>query len=124
MDNVAVYFPLGAVVRAELANRLDTILRGLSGRAAVPDGTGMLFDMGHAAVQRFWMRDTLVGLDMVFLDADLTVVGIVADTVPGDPALRGVDAPSRYVLEVPAGWCARNGVMPRQRAEVVALPAR
>jgi len=124
VDRVAVYSPSGARVLAELADRPETILRGLAGRAAVPDGTGMPFDMGFSAPHRFWMRDTLVALDMVFLSPDGTVVGVVERAAPGDPALRGVDAPSRYVLEVPAGWCARHGVAVGQRVEVVALPAR
>jgi len=124
VSDVAVYFPSGAQVRAELADRADTILRGLSGRAEVPDGTGMLFDMGSVALHRFWMRDTLVGLDMVFLDPEGLVVGIVADAAPLTSDLRGVLAPSRYVLEVPAGWCARSGVAPRQRAVFVSPPSR
>ena len=122
MNRVAVYFPSGAQVFAEYATRAEEILRGLSRRAEVPDGTGMLFDMGTVALHRFWMRDTWVGLDMIFLDPAWTVVGVVAGAAPGDPALLGVATPSRYVLEVPAGWVARNGVAVGQRAQVVRLP--
>jgi len=120
---VAVYFPSGASVRAELAQSPEAIRRGLSGRAQVPDGTGMLFDMGRTAPHRFWMRDTRVGLDMIFLDAGRAVVGVVERAAPLDPTPRGVAAPSRYVLEVPAGWSDRHGVAVGQRAELVALPS-
>ena len=122
MNTVTVYFPSGARVLAEYATRAEEILRGLSRRAEVPDGTGMLFDMGTVARHRFWMRDTWVPLDMIFIDSDGTVVGVVEGAAPGDPALRGVDAPSRYVLEVSAGWSGRHGVAAGQRAVVVALP--
>lgn len=124
MTRVAVYLPSGARVLAELAADRDAILRGLSHRTEVPDGTGMLFDMGYSAPHRFWMRDTWVALDMVFLDEGLAVVGVVEGAAPGGTALLGVEAPSRYVLEVPAGWCARHGVAVGQRTAVVALPQR
>ena len=120
--NVAVYFPSGARVLAEFAYTWAAIERGLMHRPSVPYGTGMLFDMGHLAVHRFWMKDTLVPLDMVFIAPNWTVVGIVENAMPHDVTLRGVDAPSRYVLEVPGGWCARNGVEAGQMATVVRLP--
>ncbi len=92
------------------------------GRTRVPEGTGMLFDMGRLDVHRFWMEGTLVPLDMVFMGPDWVVVGIVPNAVPFDRTLRGVQALSRYVLEVPGGWSARHGVVPGQRADVVVLP--
>jgi uncharacterized protein len=91
-------------------------------RPTVPDGTGMFFVMGSKAVHRFWMKDTLVPLDMIFIDAEWRVVGIVENAVPHDETLRGVDAVSRYVLEVPGGWSERRGVAVGQRVEVVRLP--
>jgi uncharacterized membrane protein (UPF0127 family) len=124
VQTVTVYFPSGAQVFAELADRAETILRGLSHRTEVPEGTGMLFDMGSVARHLFWMRDTWVSLDMVFLDPEGTVVGIVEGALPGDPTLLGVATPSRYVLEVAAGWSGRHGVAVGQRAQVVALPDR
>lgn len=121
--NVAVYFPSGARVLAELVTDRRAIERGLSRRSSVPDGTGMLFDMGSLYAHRFWMADTWVPLDMVFIEPRYRhVVGVVADAQPLDPTLVGVPAPSRYVLEVPGGWCARNGVSVGQRATVVRLP--
>ena len=121
--NVAVYFPSGVRVLAEFAYTWAVIERGLMYRWSVPDGTGMLFDMGHLAVHRFWMKDTLVPLDMVFIAPNWVVVGIVPNTVPHDVTLRGVDALSRYVLEVPGGWCARNGVDRGQIVTVALLPS-
>jgi len=85
-------------------------------RRTVPEGTGMLFDMGRTAVHRFWMKHTWVPLDQVFLNAAGGVVGIIQNRAPGDLAARGVDVPSRYVLEVPGGWCWRHGVCVGQRA--------
>jgi uncharacterized protein len=120
VNRVAVYFPSGARVLAELATSRPDIERGLMYRRVVPDGTGMLFDMGRLYAHRFWMKDTWVPLDMVFIER--FVVGIVPSAQPMDPTLVGVSAPSRYVLEVPGGWSARNGVKVGQLVEVVRLP--
>ena len=120
--NVAVYFPSGARVLAEVVTTRADIERGLMHRPSVPDGTCMLCDMGHVAPHRFWMKDTQVPLDMVFIGQDWVVVGIVYRAVPFDITFRGVSSASRYVLEVPSGWSTRNGVAPGQMATVVRLP--
>jgi uncharacterized protein len=113
---VIVYFPSGASVLVELATTPDQIRRGLMHRPTVPDGTGMLFDMRRTATYRFWMKNVLVPLDMVFLTEAGVVVGICSNIPAHDVTPHGVQAPSRYVLEVPGGWCARNGVTIDQRA--------
>jgi uncharacterized membrane protein (UPF0127 family) len=120
--NVVIYFPSGARVLAELVTTRPDIERGLMHRRSVPEGAGMLFDMGRVTLHRFWMKDTLVPLDMLFIRPGGMIVGIVENTVPHDPTLRGVDVPSRYVLEVPGGWCTRHGVAAWQRVEVVRPP--
>lgn len=110
MATVTVYFPAGATVRAELAADPESRARGLSGRASVPDGTGMLFDMETEARSPFWMAGARVPLDLVFINADHRVVEVVERARPGDVSLLGATYPARYVLEVPGGWVARNGV--------------
>jgi len=117
---VNVYFPSGASVRAELATTPDQIQRGLMFRASVPDGTGMLFDMGRTGLHRFWMQNVRVPLDMIFLDEQHVVVGVRANAQPFDTTLSGYH--SRYVLEVSGGWCARNGAGVGQRAEIISAP--
>jgi len=112
-----VYFPSGAQRAVEVAREPADIRRGLAGRPRV-DG-GMLFDMGRVAEHRFWMKDTLVALDMIFINASWIVVGVVEQATPGDETRRGVGAPSRYVLEVPGGWARRHGVAAGQRVTVV-----
>jgi uncharacterized membrane protein (UPF0127 family) len=79
-------------------------------RSALPEGTGMLFIFPTEAVQSFWMRNTLIPLDMVFIDHRLRVVGVVQWAEPHTLNSRTVGKPSVYVLEVPGGWTARNGV--------------
>ncbi len=84
--------------------------RGLMWRTELPEGTGMLFIFPAEVVQSFWMRNTLIPLDMVFIDRRLRVVGVVQWAEPRTLTSRTVGKPSLYVLEVPGGWTSRNGV--------------
>ena len=122
MQAVAVYFPSGAYVRAEVAADQAARQRGLTGRRAVPEDTGMLFDFGRSAPHRFWMEGTLVPLDMVFFGPDYAVVHVVKSARPLDRSTYGGRVSSRYVLEVAGGWVDRHGVTVGQRAAVFRLP--
>jgi uncharacterized membrane protein (UPF0127 family) len=107
-----VVFPgVGAWV---LAERAKDLAAGLSGRPSIPDGTGMLFDMGKRSYPRFWMRGVSFPLDLLFLD-DGAVVDLASGALPYDERFIVPRAPARYVLEVPGGWCARSGVGVGQR---------
>jgi uncharacterized membrane protein (UPF0127 family) len=70
----------------------------------------MLFVMGEERVHTFWMKNTFIALDMIFITKDLKVAGVSADAVPQTEDLRYVDAVSSYVLEVNAGWAKAHGV--------------
>src|SRR5438105_86278 len=71
---------------------------------------GMLFVFPTESPQSFWMKNTPLPLDMVFIGADRRIVGIVVDTKPFSTNPLGVDAASQYVLEVHAGFCAQHGI--------------
>lgn len=86
--------------------------RGLMFRRALPDGTGMLFIFPSAGPHTFWMKNTLIPLDMLFADGNGTVLGCVQRAEPMTTSPRSVPGESQYVLEVPGGWCAENRVGP------------
>ena len=94
----------------EIADTGPLRTRGLMWRTELPEGTGMLFIFPAEVVQSFWMRNTLIPLDMVFIDRRLRVVGVVQWAEPRTLTSRTVGKPSLYVLEVPGGWTSRNGV--------------
>ena len=94
----------------EIADTSPLRTRGLMWRSALADGTGMLFIFPTEVVQSFWMRNTLIPLDMVFIDRRMEVVGVVQWAEPRTLTSRTVGKPSLYVLEVPGGWTSRNGV--------------
>jgi len=108
-------------VRVEVVSTPEALAHGLMYRSELADGHGMLFVFPEESDHRFWMKNTLIPLDMIFIGADGTIVGIHRDATPLSTAPVGVGRPSRYVLEVPGGWTGRTGVAPGQRVE---LPTR
>ena len=97
-------------VSVEIANTPATREQGLMYRTDLGADAGMLFLFPHDEDLRFWMKNTPLPLDMVFIDASRAIVGIVADTRPFSTQGLGVGKPSRYVLEVHAGFCAKHGI--------------
>lgn len=97
-------------VDVELATDNDSRTRGLMWRRALADGVGMLFIFPGDSVHSFWMRNTLIPLDMLFITAEGVVAGIVANAQPQTLSPRTVGKPSRYVLEVPGGWCEQKAI--------------
>jgi uncharacterized protein len=98
------------VVEVEIAATHDARTRGLMWRRELADGKGMLFIFKQQQPLTFWMKNTLIPLDMLFIDADLKIVGVVENAEPKTFTSRGVPGPSMFVLEVPAGWWAKKGL--------------
>jgi uncharacterized membrane protein (UPF0127 family) len=63
-------------VNAEVARTSQERSKGLMDRIEVPDGTGMLFVFEREANRTFWMQDTLISLDIAFLDSSMTIIDI------------------------------------------------
>lgn len=108
-------------VEVEVAATPESRARGLMWRKELPAGKGMLFIFPEDAVQGFWMRNTLIPLDMLFIDSKGRVVGIVENAEPRSLKSRGVGAPSKYVLEVPGGWTQKAGVLTGSTVEFEGL---
>ena len=108
---VSIATPSGeATVAVEVVSTVPGIRQGLMFRDYLAPHTGMLFCMGSDFPWRFHMRNTYVPLDLIFITRDFIVAGVIADAQPHDGAM-GIAAPSRYVLEVNAGWAAAHGVV-------------
>ncbi len=97
-------------VKVEIAATRESKTRGLMHREKLPEGHGMLFVFRYLEVRAFWMKNTLIPLDMIFIGAGGRIVGIVHEAEPLSPVSRSVGIPSRYVLEVRGGWAAEKGV--------------
>lgn len=97
-------------VEVEVAATRDARTRGMMWRTELAAGKGMLFLFPEEEVQSFWMRNTLIPLDMIFITTGMKVAGIVERAEPRTLTARSVGAPSQYVLEVPGGWSQSVGV--------------
>jgi uncharacterized protein len=94
----------------ELAITPEQRRQGLMFRESLDADQGMLFDFGDAVPVTMWMRNTLIPLDMLFIDADGRIARIVADTEPLSDAVIGSGDPVRAVLELAAGTSAELGI--------------
>jgi uncharacterized protein len=111
-----------AEVALEVANTPETRTRGLMYRKDLPESRGMLFVFDEDSDHEFWMKNTLIPLDMLFIGADGRIVGVGADATPLSTVPIRVGHPSRFVLEVPGGWAARHRVAPGDQVELVGVP--
>lgn len=85
--------------------------KGLSGREAMPSNAGMLFAFAEPTVPAFWMKEMKFPLDLIWLDANQRVVGISSNLSPKTyPQTFSSGRPIQYVLEVNAGWAAKNKI--------------
>lgn len=105
------------VVQVEVVKTQQTRARGLMYRERMAEDAGMLFLFRAPEHQTFWMRNTYIPLDMIFIGADRRVVGVAENAAPRTDTTREVDGDSQYVLEVNAGFARRWGVGPGTRVE-------
>jgi uncharacterized membrane protein (UPF0127 family) len=97
-----------AAVKVEIANTSETRELGLMYRSHLDDNAGMLFIFPSPNAAQFWMKNTVIPLDMFFADSSGKVLGIVANAQPYSEALLGGFAGTLYVLEVNGGYASRH----------------
>ncbi|MEQ1901529.1 MAG: DUF192 domain-containing protein [Devosia sp.] len=107
----------------EVADTEKSRSYGLMNRASLAPDRGMLFDYGREQLAQFWMKDTLIPLDMVFASADGTVRTIHENARPLD--LTGIpsEVPVRFVLEIKGGRSAEIGLKPGDKLEHIRVGA-
>lgn len=95
------------VFRVEMAVTPEERRQGLMFRDHLGPDRGMLFDNGRDQVATMWMKNTLISLDMLFIDRDGRIASIAENTEPLSTAVISSGVPVRAVLEVPGGTAAR-----------------
>lgn len=98
------------VVSVEIADTDKERAHGLMNRSELAPDHGMIFIFPNERVQTFWMKNTLIPLDMVFVDRDRRIVGIVESAEPETLTERSVGVPSTYVIEVNGGFMREHGI--------------
>lgn len=103
------------VFAVEMANTPQEQARGLMFRRSLPEGQGMLFDFHQEQPTSFWMKNTYIPLDMIFIRADGTVSTVGANAVPYSERPIPSAGPVRAVLEINAGLAKSLGIEPGAR---------
>jgi uncharacterized membrane protein (UPF0127 family) len=97
-------------VAVELARTPGERERGLMYRQKLEAGRGMLFLFPEPSGLKFWMHNTYIALDMIFMDAERRVVYVEENAEPLTDAPRGPERPTQFVLEVPGGFSRAAGI--------------
>jgi uncharacterized protein len=100
---------------AEFANTPAQRARGLMFKARLPERQGMLFDFGRDQEIRMWMKNTLIPLDMIFIQSDGRIHRIEQNTKPGSLRPISSNGSVRAVLEMRAGTSKKYGIAPGDR---------
>jgi uncharacterized membrane protein (UPF0127 family) len=103
------------VFAVEMASTPEEQAKGLMFRRQLPEGQGMLFDFHQEQPTSFWMKNTYIPLDMIFIRGDGRILRIAENTVPLSEALVPSGGPVRAVLEVIAGTAKKLGIAPGDR---------
>jgi len=94
----------------ELADTAESRAQGLMFRQELAEDKGMLFDFKEEREVAFWMRNTFIPLDMIFIAADGTIMNIYENARPQDETAIPSLFPVRFVLEIPGGRSAEIGL--------------
>ena len=99
-------------VNVEIADTPAERTKGLMFRQFLDENSGMLFIFENEDYYGFWMKNTLIPLDIIFIDRDLTIVDIIeAEPCEEEPCESySTTQYSRYILEVNQGFAARNNI--------------
>lgn len=97
-------------MNVEVADSPAKRVLGLQFRRDLDENQGMLFLFPAPSVQTFWMKNTPLPLDIIFIGSDRKIVGIVDEAVPFSTATLSVAAPSQFVLEIRGGLSRRLGI--------------
>ncbi len=94
----------------EIAETPEQRGQGLMFRESLAADSGMLFDFGRTTAVGMWMKNTLIPLDMLFIEGDGRIVAIAQNTIPYSENIIEAPAPVRAILELNGGTAARLGI--------------
>ncbi len=121
---VAVLLPGGTRIDAEVADEPELRRIGLMHRKSLPPNGGMLLVFPPSEKQGIWMKDCLMALDLLWLDAEGKVLALKESAAPcvQDPCESyAPEVSARYVLEVASGTSSREGLRPGTRLQIISV---
>src|SRR4026209_1381366 len=112
-----------AAFQVEVADTPAKRTMGLQYRKELGSDRGMIFLFPAESPQTFWMKNTPIPLDMIFIDHERKIVGIIEQTVPFSLDTRSVGVPSQFVLEINGGLAKRHGIQTGDRVRFDGIAA-
>lgn len=100
----------------DVADTPETRQKGLMNVSSLPINTGMLFYFEEPDYYRFWMKNTLIYLDILWIDKNRKIVDITTNAVPLEHTIYSPSTPCTYVLEINGGLSEKLGLSPGQLA--------
>jgi uncharacterized membrane protein (UPF0127 family) len=94
----------------EIADEEAERMRGLMNRMSMPEFSGMLFIFERDEPRSFWMKNTYISLDIIYIDSRKEIVSIQKYTQPQTTSSIPSEKPAMYVLEVNAGFTDKHGI--------------
>lgn len=105
-------------VDVELARDEASRERGLMYRTSMAENRGMLFSWDDERVRNFWMHNTCIPLDMLYVTKEGIIAGILEQVPTLNDAPRGIRCPVAHVLELNAGWARAHGLAPGMKLKI------
>jgi len=96
----------------EIADTIEKQTIGLMYRDSLATNQGMLFPYDNEEIRSFWMKNTYLPLDIIYISADSSIVSIAANTTPFNEEALQSEAPAQFVLEINAGLSAGLNLQP------------
>lgn len=108
----------GAVkVDVEVADEENERMQGLMYRYSMEENQGMYFIFPEEDFRSFWMKNTFMSLDIIFINANHEIVSIQKYAQPKSTYSQPSEKPAKYVLEVNAGFTDKHGIKPGDRVK-------
>lgn len=111
-----------STIEIEIAEDHESRMRGMMYRTAMKENRGMFFVFPYEGPQSFWMKNTPLALDMLFINKRFEIVKIHENTAPYSTQSYPSDRPATYVLEVNAGYCGKYGIEQGDKVAVQRIP--
>lgn len=111
-------------VAVEVVDTPEKRRLGLMYRNELPEFSGMLFIFPQEHPLNFWMKNTPLPLDIIYITVDSTIVSIAENTTPYSEAQIPSKHPAKYTLEVNGGFCHRHAIVAGDRVEFVQVASK
>lgn len=107
-----------AVIEVAIADTESTRNEGLMNVTGLSQNAGMLFIFDDEQPRSFWMANTPLSLDILFVDSDFKIVRIHQNTAPYSNRSIESELPAKYVVEVNSGFALRNDIMEKMYIDI------